>query len=255
MNQAKSKLVAAAQLLSTISEATAEVLHRVGRGVPIAAGVDVDVVGEQLDDLGACLIAALNGVVELEAEVERLRRDLSRADQALGIATDPAWQRRELPPEQLAGVAVDLVDVSALLFPHYLRKLDPVVRRLVGLIEHDDDREEFKHTAHGLDVVEEIRGLYGLEFIDDSGGGRWHVERSRARKLDDGLHAGDAVDVLLGDGRWQPARFEVIFRDHPQARNGRLPRFHIATAGGSSFACHGDGEEWSGLLVRRARDA
>lgn len=139
---------------------------------------------------------------------------------------------------------VDLVDVPALLFPNYLRRFNRVIERLAGLIAYDDNREEYRHTREGELLVAEIRKLHGLTFIDDSGGGRWHVEGY-------GLHAGDGVDILLVGGEWMPTRFEVIFRKHPNAMNGRLPRFHIATAGGSSLACFGDGERWSDLLVRR----
>jgi hypothetical protein len=143
--------------------------------------------------------------------------------------------------ETIEGVA--LRDVAILLYPTYVENsvARPLVRR--ELLAYDDDTEEHRRTPRGDQLLDAIRAGHGLNFVDDGGGGRWHLNGR-------GLHCGDALEILLVGGTWLPVRFEVTFGDGFKACNGRLPRFYVSTAGGSSLKASVDQEQWEAPIFR-----
>lgn len=138
---------------------------------------------------------------------------------------------------------VSLRDVSTLLYPTYVARsvARPLVQR--ELLAYDEDTEVHRRTSRAEDVLRSIRSTHGLHFVDDSGGGRWHLNGR-------GLHCGNALEILLDNGTWLPVRFEVTFGDGDQACNGRLPRFYVSTAGGSSLKASVDHEQWKAPIFR-----
>lgn len=145
------------------------------------------------------------------------------------------------PTQLIHGLS--LRDVSLVLSPDYLDHptARPMVRR--ELLAYDQDHEVYRCTPRGDDLVKEIRVSHGLHFVDGSGGGRWCLDGIE-------LHCGNAIQVLLPDGIWLPVRFEIVHSDHVEARNGRLPRFYISTAGGPSLAARVDHEDWKRPIFR-----
>lgn len=150
-------------------------------------------------------------------------------------------------PETIIGL--ELPDVVRLLDPCYRDRsqLRLLVRR--ELVSYDEDKECWHRTPGGDDLAAAIRTTHAMRFVQDPGGGRWHVPCRGSDRIRE-LHAGDGCEVLLGDGSWHPLRFEVVFREHENACNGRLPRFYLAVAGSSSAVVIPSGERWQDLLVR-----
>jgi hypothetical protein len=143
--------------------------------------------------------------------------------------------------ETIEGLA--LRDVSLLFSPQYLE--DSAARSLVRreLLVYDEDHEDYRRTTRGDDLVASIREAHGLTFVDDSGGGRWHLDGIE-------LHCGTGIQMLLSDGTWLPVRFEVTFGDGSEACNGRLPRFYVSTAGGCALKGIVDQEQWKWPIFR-----
>lgn len=142
---------------------------------------------------------------------------------------------------------VDLVDVPALLDVEYHTERHRSRLTERELARWDDRLERFLLTERGAQLADEIRTLHGLTFVDDVGGGRWHLQGR-------GLHCGDALEILLATGHWLRVRFEVghTAEEHLGVRNGRLPLFYIAAAGGLSVVGHVD-VEWNRLVCRWPR--
>lgn len=131
--------------------------------------------------------------------------------------------------ETISGV--ELRHVPLLLCPFYAHHGDARPLKNDGLLRFNDDHEEYEHTDDGEHVAREIRAAHGMTWdptID--GGGRWVVQGH-------GLHCGDALEILLSNGTWLHVRFEVTHSHDPRAKNGRVPVFYMALAGGGAFVC------------------
>ncbi len=136
---------------------------------------------------------------------------------------------------------LDLVDAVRLLDPHYVsgRELGPLLER--ELVLWNPRQERYDRTRRGDHLAETIRDRHGMRWVDDPGGGRWHVEGY-------GLHAGDGIEILMANATWMPVRFEVAWtNDGIEVRNGRLPIFYKQVAGGSTLQLRA---AWPTLIVR-----
>lgn len=132
--------------------------------------------------------------------------------------------------------AVKPAQIPLLLVPHYASRHDARELERAGLIQYDDQKEEYGHTDEGQAVAKNVREAYGMTWDGQiSGGGRWVVAGRE-------LHCGNALEIMLADGSWKSVRFEVEFsgKAKAQATNGRLPVLYIGLAGGGSLICHFD---------------